>query len=139
MLTDYASGQKKKVEELKKSAMIRDGSRVLLATDFVEQPEADVEDLFGRKTYLRLVDAACSIPEERSLENAIGVDANTRVVKDVDDYIKVKPGLGDMFNHFTPAQWLLLNPVWITDNKDNLADALNRFEALFKKVNSLLC
>lgn len=138
VLTDYASGQKKKVEELKKSSMIRDGSRVILATDFVEQTEADVEDLFGRKAYLRLVEAACSIPKEKSLEKALGVDASTRVVKDVDDHFKVKPDLGEEFNHFTPAQWLLLNPTWITGNKDNLADALNRFEALFKKVNSLL-
>lgn len=138
VLTDYASGQKKKVEELKKSAMIRDGSRVLLATDFVQQPEADVEDLFGRKAYLRLVDAACGIPQEKSLENVLGVEANTRVVKDVDDHFKVKPDFGDVFNHFTPAQWLLLNPTWITANKDDLADALNRFEVLFKKVNSLL-
>lgn len=138
VLTDYASGQKRKVDELKKNALIRDGSRVLLATDFVELPEADVEDIFGRKLYLRLVDNACCIPKAKSLEKALGADATTRVVKDVTDHFNVTPDLGDEFNHFMPAQWLLLNPGWITDNKDDLVDALNRFETLFKKVNSFL-
>lgn len=138
VLTDYASGQKKKVEELKKNVLIRDGSRVLLATDFVELPEADVEDMFGRKLYLRLVDTACSIPKGKSLEKALGADAATRVVKDVVAHFNVKPELGDEFNHFKPAQWLLLNPGWITDNKDELVDALARFEVLFMKVNGFL-
>lgn len=138
VLTDYASGQKKKVEDLKKSMLIREGSRVLLATDFVELPEADIEDLFGRKLYLHLVDAACGVPKSKSLEKALGADSTTRVVKDVDDHFKVKPDLGDEFNHFTPAQWLLLNPAWIADNKDDLAGALDRFEAVFKKVNGFL-
>lgn len=138
VLTDYASGQKKKVEDLKKSMLIREGSRVLLATDFVELPEADIEDLFGRKLYLCLVDAACGVPKSKSLEKALGADSTTRVVKDVDDHFKVKPDLGDEFNHFTPAQWLLLNPAWIADNKDDLAGALDRFEAVFKKVNGFL-
>ncbi len=138
VLTDYASGQKRKVEELKKSVHIRDGSRVLLVTDFVELPEADVEDMFGRKMYLRLVDATCSIPKDKSLEKALGADETTRVVKDVTDHFNVKPDLGDEFNHFTPAQWLLLNPRWIMDNKDELSEAFDCFEALFKKVNGFL-
>jgi len=138
VLTDYASGQKRKVEELKKNALIRDGSRVLLASDFVDLPEADVEDMFGRKLYLRLVDAACGIPKGKSLEKALGADATSRVVKDVGDHFNVKPDLGDVFNHFMPAQWLLLNPAWVSDNKDDLSDALDRFESLFKKVNGFL-
>lgn len=138
VLTDYASGQKRKVEELKKSVHIRDGSRVLLVTDFVELPEADVEDMFGRKMYLRLVDATCSIPKDKSLEKALGADETTRVVKDVTDHFNVKPDLGDEFNHFTPAQWLLLNPRWIMDNKDELSEAFDCFEVLFKKVNGFL-
>lgn len=138
VLTDYASGQKKKVEELKKNALIRDGSRVLLATDFVELPEADTEDLFGRKPYLRLVDAACGIPKNKLLEKALGTDASTRVVKDVENHFNIKPEFGDVFNHFVPAQWLLLNPKWIEDNQKDLADAFNRFETLFQKVNGFL-
>jgi predicted ATP-dependent endonuclease of OLD family len=138
VLTDYASGQKKKVEDLKKSQLIRDGSRVLLATDFVNQPEADTEDLFGRSVYLRLVDAACGIPKTKSVEKALGANANTRVVKDVGDHFKVKPDLGDEFNHFVPAQWLLMHPEWMEANKADLAVAMDRFEELFKKLNTFL-
>lgn len=138
VLTDYASGQKRKVEELRKSVMIRDGSRVLLATDFVDLPEADTEDLFGRKPFLKLVDTACRIPKSKSLEKALGADSASRVVKDVDDHFRIKPDLGDEFNHFTPANWLLLNPNWIVENKDDFNDALDRFETLFKKLNTLL-
>lgn len=138
VLTDYASGQKKKVEELKKSALIRDGSRVLLATDFVKLPEADIEDLFGRKLYLRLVDAACAVPTKKSLEKALGAESEARVLKDVDAHFNSHADLGDEFNHYVPSNWLLLNPVWISTNKAELADAFDRFEELFKKLNSFL-
>lgn len=138
VLTDYASGQKKKVEDLKKSRLIRDGGRVLLATDFVDQPEADIEDLLGRAAYLRLVDAACGIPKSKSVEKALGADASRRVVKDVEDHFKVKPDLGDEFNHFLPAQWLLMHPEWVEANKADLTTAMDRFEALFEKMNTFL-
>lgn len=138
VLTDFASGQKRKVEDLKKSTLIRDGSRVLLATDFIDLPEADTEDLFGRKSYLRLVDAACGVPKGKSLEKTLGAASGSRVVKDVEDHFRVKPDLGDEFNHFTPSHWLLLNPAWIAENKDDLAEGLDRFETLFKKLNGFL-
>jgi predicted ATP-dependent endonuclease of OLD family len=138
VLTDYASGQKKKLEELKKSALIRDGSRVLLATDFINIPEADIEDLFGRKLYLRLVDVACAVPAKKSLEKALGAESETRVLKDVDAHFNSNSDLGDVFNHYVPSNWLLLNPAWIADNKADFADAFDRFEGLFKKLDSLL-
>lgn len=69
-----------------------------------------MEDLFGRKLYLRLIDSACRISKAKSLEKALGTNAITRVVKDVTDHFNITPELGEEFNHFTPAQWLLLNP-----------------------------
>jgi len=138
VFTDYASGQKKKVENLKKSAMIRNESRVLLTTDFVDLPEADIEDLFGRKVYLRLVDAACGISAGKSLEKALDGEGSGRVIKDIEEYFNVNPDLGAEFNHYVPAQWLLLNSQWIETNKTVLAEAMNRFEELFKKLNVFL-
>lgn len=84
------------------------------------------------------MDAVYGISEGKSLEKLIGVDMTSRVVKDVDDYFKVNPGFENEFNHFTPAQWLLLNPAWVCDNQSDLVDALDRFESLFKKLNSFL-
>jgi predicted ATP-dependent endonuclease of OLD family len=138
VLTDFANGQKRKIEDLKRSAAIRDGSRVLLATDFVDLAEADIEDMFGRKPYLRLVDTACSVAKNKSVEKALGADAPSRVVKDVEAHFNVKPELGNEFNHFVPAQWLLLNPGWIKENEKDLAPAFDRFESLFKKLNGFL-
>ena len=138
VLTDFAAGQKKKVDDLKKHAIIRSESRVLLATDFCDQPEADIEDLFGRNIYLRLVDAAYGVSKTKSLEKALVGTSQSRVVKDVEDYFNVHPQLGNAFNHFEPARWLLNNPKWLETNKPDLSLAFDRFESLFKKINEFV-
>jgi hypothetical protein len=138
VLTDYASGQRKKVEDLKKNAQIRDSSRVLLATDFVTLPEADIEDLFPRPLYLRLVDSVYQIPSSKSLEKNLSDSGEKRVVKDVEAYFNVNHDIGPEFDHYVPAHWLLTHPEWIKTNEVALADGLNRFESIFKKLASFL-
>jgi hypothetical protein len=138
VVIDYASGNKKRIEDLRKGELVRDGSRVLLATDFLSLPEADIEDLIGRAAYLRLVDSAYQINKSKSLEKALAGNQASRVVKDVEGHFMATPDLASAFSHYVPANWLLLNPGWIGANQKELEPAFDRFERLFKKLNGML-
>ncbi len=138
VFTDFASGQKKKMDDLRKSELIRDGSRVILATDLTGTAEADTEDLFGRRAFLQLVDASYGLAKGKSVEKALAAGKGIRVVKDVEDYFNSRPELGDPFSHFEPARWLVCNPMWLAENGTELKDAFDRFEKLFAKINGFL-
>ena len=68
-LLDYHKDQKKMVEKLEESQLLEDG-HLLKTTDFVDQDEADVEDLIGWDLYAALVNGALSIPEANKLPAA---------------------------------------------------------------------
>jgi hypothetical protein len=59
-----------------------------------------------------------------------------RVVKRMEAYFRENAGLPG-FNHYTPADWLLRNTLLI-ESEPTLSNALDRFEAFFKKVNSFM-
>jgi len=46
VLTDFASGQKKKVNDVRRSKILRDG-HVLTMDSYAGQPQADIEDVLG--------------------------------------------------------------------------------------------
>ena len=57
ILADFAKGQKKKIEELKKSQLLNE-ARVITAERYTGTEEADIEDLIGRDGYISLVTQA---------------------------------------------------------------------------------
>ena len=137
MLLDFAKGQKSAVDKLKKSSLLQQG-HVLLATDFLAQAEADTEDLFGVPLYLEMVNVAFNVPAERIPEGVAGHAKNTpRVLEKVEEAFRLLPELTE-FNHYTPASWLIENPAILRQQTEDVAAMLDRFEALFKKLNSLL-
>jgi hypothetical protein len=139
VLTDYAAGQKTKVEQLKASKLLKTG-HVLLATTFAETSEADVEDLLGEELYLRLINEALDIEGTRPMTVADLVSAgekSVRIVKRVEAAARLRPEISE-FDHYLPAWWLIQNPRFLEKDTPPLISALDRFEALFKAINSLL-
>ena len=63
-LLDYHKDQKGMVEKLEKSKLLEDG-HLLKTTDFVDQDEADVEDLVGWDLYAALVKWRASNPRSQ--------------------------------------------------------------------------
>lgn len=130
-LVDVALGQKKKVSELEKHAIdvLRSG-HVLSVAQYAGQPEADIEDVLGGLAYVELANATYGA--------TMGAPAaNTRVVKHVEDQMRLLPNLPE-FNHYGPAEYLLLNRKALLPKLPNIDDALSRFEKLFTDMNALL-
>lgn len=139
VLTDYASGQKSKIEQLKASKLLKTG-HVLLATNFSGTSEADVEDLLGDDLYLELVNNALELDGKKPITAAdlknTG-EKSVRIVKRVEAAARLRPELPE-FDHYTPSWWLIQNPQFLSKDTPALTAALDRFETLFKAVNSLL-
>ena len=108
ILTDYAKGQKGKVESLRRSKLIQDGC-VFKTTDFCAQAEADIEDLIGAPLYVRLVNHAYGLSGtsnelSESTLKAIGLGTD-RIVERVRQ-IMVTATSAPEFDHYTPALFL---------------------------------
>jgi hypothetical protein len=139
VLVDYAQGQKAKVDSLRKSKLLQDG-HVFTTTDFCAEKEADVEDFFGLDLYAELVNAACGLDGKNKLTAAqiqSAQESSPRIVKRVEAILRLRTTIPD-FDHYVPAMWLLQNPNWFNKDEPLRAAALDRFEALFKKLNALL-
>lgn len=138
VLTDYGTGDKNKVRDLRASELLRAG-HVLSANDFAGPEganEADTEDILGRRFYVSLVNAAYALKGGNRLPSAKPEVAPDRVVVEVTDHFKTLPASIDEYDHYAPASYLTANPETVTGQ--HLDDALDRFEKLFESLNALL-
>jgi predicted ATP-dependent endonuclease of OLD family len=136
VLTDFASGQKKKVEDLRRSKILRDG-HVLTMDTYAGQAEADVEDVLGASFCVDLVNACYDL----TASQAITVPAaGARVLKHTEDIFRTLPATIPEFNHYAPASYLTEHRSAILKKvpTPDLDAALTRFEQLFTDVNALL-
>lgn len=131
VLTDFAKGQKKKVEDLRQSKLLS-GSSILTVNAYTGTEEADTEDLIGRDGYVALVEHAYDIKGLKLLDHV-----TDRIVKDVESAFRVLPPGTPEFDHFSPSSFLIENPA-VLKTLPGYDDALNRFERLFKDLNILL-
>ena len=98
-------------------------------------PATDVEDLFAIPIFLKLFSGTFEKQLSGEVKEA-DLPPGDRIIDRLNRYltgkgISLRPSGG--FNHYAVANYLAMNPPKILD-KDTLA----RFEALFKKVNSLV-
>ena len=100
--------------------------------EYTGADEADVEDLLGRDGYVALVTKAYAL---RSFN--LASPGSGRVVKDVEDAFRVMDPATPEFDHFFPSSYIIEHPAVIKALPGH-AEALDRFEALFKDLNKLL-
>ena len=136
-LLDYHKGQKQMVQKLEESNLLEDG-HLLKTTDFVEQEEADIEDLIGWDLYAALVNGALSIPDAYRLPSDKPQDCEMRIVKEVENRTRPIPFGVPEFDHFVVAKYLNQLSDAEIDALPGLDAALDRFEELFKKLNELI-
>lgn len=137
IFTDFHEGTKKKVRELKQSELLKKG-RVFSAEMFVDQNEADIEDLIGRPNFIILINKCYNLTGNRKLPAEKPPDAPIRVLKEVEDKFGIMPPKIPEFDHYEPALYLIENTVELTSELPDLDNALNRFEKLFEDLNKLL-
>jgi len=137
VFTDFHTGQKRKVRNLKESDLLRAG-HVFSAEMYVDQDEADVEDLLGRSFYTALVNKCYSLDEPHRLPEQRSSDAPVRVLKEVENHFATLTTEIPEFDHYKPASFLLENTAELRTALLDLDQALDRFETLFKDLNALL-
>ena len=140
VLSDFAKGQKSKLEQLRRSNLLKSG-HVYTMADFCGQDEADVEDLFDRDLFVELVNNAYGLENTQKLttDKLVAADNTTeRNVKKAEAYFRMLPPEVPEFSHYTPAHWLIQNPKFLA-KKGKAADiTLNRFEEIFRNFNGLI-
>lgn len=139
VLADYAAGQKKEIERLRASQVLKT-ERVLTIQTYTGKNESDIEDLFAPEVYVDILNSAYDLTDGASLDaiTLIAADESTeRLVKKAEAYFRVND-VGAEFDHYKPAEWLLMNPTYLKATEPNIEATLTRAEILFKEMNSLL-
>ncbi len=135
ILTDFHQGDKRKVNDLEASGLLRAG-HLFRANEFTGQTEGDIEDLLGRELYAELVNQ-CYQLKNNAIPNVATEATPTRVLEEVQDHFRTVATKGPEFDHYTPAVYLVEHESDFRESK-NLEVGLDRFEELFKGLNALL-
>lgn len=140
VLSDMASGDRRKVDEIRKSNVLKAGHLYTMA-DFLERAEADIEDVFEPETFAEIVNGTYGLTGERKLDAAslkAAGGGTERLVKQADAAFAVMPPEVPEFDHFTPAAWLLRNPKLLEGKSAHVLRSLERAERIFASFNALL-
>lgn len=140
VLTDYAKGQKNKVELLRQSQLLQAG-HVFTIADFCTKSEADIEDLFEPDVFVEIINKTYNLPSPHLLTPQTLDDADKsteRQVLKAQAYFRTLPAPIAEFDHFTPANWLIQHPEIFSENIAGLEPTFARFESVFSKLNALL-
>ncbi|HVB59009.1 MAG TPA: AAA family ATPase [Candidatus Acidoferrales bacterium] len=141
VLLDVASGQKSKVEMLKRSELLKAG-HVMTVADFCGRKEADIEDMFDPDLFAAILNGTYELTGNNKMtgKRLLGADGvSERLVKKAEKTINaVLPAEAPEFSHFAPASWLIQHPETLRSDGDGITATLERFEKLFAALNGLL-
>jgi hypothetical protein len=140
VLSDQAAGDKRKVEDMKRSAVLKAGHYYTMA-DFMERAEADIEDMFDAEVFAAILNScyALDAPIELTAEKLKAADKSTeRLLKQAEAAFRVMPEPTPMLDHFTPAAWLIRNPKVLDGKSAAIGRTLDRAEKVFATFNQLL-
>lgn len=124
VLLDSAPGANQRVESMVDQGLLAP-SKLLAISEFTGRNASDIEDLFDEAFYVPLF--AASGAGQVTLAN---LGPGNRILK------RVEAHFGRKADHFRPANYLLCNQGTLLPQLD--AATLDRFEALFKRINPLL-
>src|SRR5438105_10003735 len=124
VILDVAGGGSQKVTSLVERGIIG-GEKLIPLTEFTGTPEADIEDLFDEGFYLDLLKrSGTAIVKKADLK------PKGRILK------RVEAAAGRKLDHYKPARYLFENEAELLPKVSD--EALDRFEKLFQRVNTLL-
>ena len=136
VLTDFHSGDKKKVRELAESGLLKAG-HLFTANEYADREEADIEDMIGRDFYIDLVNQCYGLEGAKQLPASQPHGAAMRVVEEAKRHFQTVATEGPVFDHLSPAVYLFEHGSDFGAGAGFEA-ALDRFEQLFKGFNALM-
>lgn len=140
VLTDFERGQKRKLDDILKSALL-EHDRIILATDVANKEEADIEDFFEAKLFVELINETYQLKKDHKLtvEKLMDADKNTeRLVKKAEAYFRLLPSDIPEFSHFEPSLHLLQHPQILEGSAEAVTKTLDRFELAFSRIAKFL-
>ena len=136
VLLDYAHGEKKQVENVRKSKLLKAG-QVFTADHYAGQLEADTEDLLGYALYVDLVNKCYNLKTANRVP--VPQDSSTgRIVPFVEGHFRTMPPDVAEFDHYGPSLYLFENRTAFFKTLPAAHEAFDRFEKLIADLNSLL-
>jgi hypothetical protein len=135
VLVDNGLGGKNGTSDLRRSKLLRNG-HVLTLPLYANKPEADVEDVIGWRNYLTLVNKAYGLVGATEIKDE--EQAAERVAKVVEDKFRAMPAPLAGFNRYTPSEYFIKHRDAVFSALPDVPPALDRFEGIFKDLNSLL-
>lgn len=138
-LCDYGSGDKSKVQRLRASQILR-STGVLVATDFTGKDESDVEDFFAPALYAEILNGAYALKGKGRITAAqlSAEGGSSRQVKQAESLFNIMGSSAPVFDHFSPASWLIQNQNVLAEDSSAVSETLDRFERLFEAINAHL-
>lgn len=139
VLTDFERGQKRKLDDLYKAALL-ENDRIILATEIAEKEEADIEDFFEPELFVALINATYELPQQYALTVQSLMDADdatVRLVKKAEAYFRLLPDNIREFSHFDPSMYLLQHPEFFVDGP-GVQKTLARFQTAFERIEKHL-
>ena len=132
VLVDYHTRDEQKIENLYKSRLLR-RQKVLTFAEYVDQNEADIEDMFEPRFYLDLVNS--------EFGSAITLDqldsSKPRILRRIEAWLKNSSMPNNAsFNHYRPARYFSENSASLGQELDEAS--LARFQRAFDALNKLL-
>lgn len=140
VLSDQAAGDKRKIDDLRKSQVLKAGQFHTVA-DLLGRQEADIEDILTSGLLVDILNSAYDLKGTYALTEQKLEDADkttTRLVKKAEAFFKLLPDSIDMLDHFAPAAWLVRHGEVLDTTSTQVDETLNRAEAVFKVFNDLL-
>ncbi|MGY4282581.1 energy-coupling factor transporter ATP-binding protein EcfA2 [Bradyrhizobium sp. LM2.7] len=140
VLADQTKQDTKKLEELRKSEVLRTG-KVFTVSDFTGKAESDIEDLFETGLFAEIVNAAYALDAKYQLTGSTldKADPSTvRLVKKAEAAFNVLPEPLPTYDHFTPSAWLIRNLAVLDVETLGIKETLGRAEKLFAAVNAAI-
>lgn len=136
VLVDIQKKDRQRIENLYKRKLL-EKENVLTFADFVGESEADIEDMFDVDFYLELVNGELASSLAKPVSKAALPQTSPRLVARLEEYFAAHPLKNNLqFNHYRPARYLSER---ISALQKDVSDAtIERFEALFKRLNALL-
>ena len=105
-------------------------------SEFTGSGDADIEDLFERDFYLKLVNRAYASELTQPITEADLTPGDPRIVRAIEAYFR-QHGIADgKFNHYRPAAVLLREQAALTPAIS--ATTINRADRLFARLNGLI-
>jgi hypothetical protein len=139
-LSDYAKRDAKKFDSLRRNQILSD-KRLLNFAQILGRDEADIEDIFEPSLFVKIVNAAFSLPADQELTVAkLDAEARgeTRLLKKVENCFRLLPASAPEYNHYKPPEWLFFNPTTLDGKSAEVLATLDRAEAVVRAVNDAL-